>query len=351
LERPAPEGSRASASPSVSACHGDFASFAALTAIAAIAVAFLLAVLIATSLMIGASDVSIVALLLGEPSAMAQRVLIISRIPRTAALVLAGVSMAVAGSIMQMLARNRFVEPSTAGTVESAGLGLLCTALLIPDLAPIGKVAVATVFALVGTSLFLLILQRIPLRSALVVPLVGLVLGGVIDSVTTFIAYRTEMLQSVSAWRTGDFSAVLLGRYELLWLSLVLAAVAWFVADRFTMLGLGEAYATNAGLRHGPLIAIGLVVIAIITATVTVTAGVIPFLGLIVPNVVSLMLGDNLRRTLPWIAALGACFVLTCDIIGRAVIHPYEIPIGTVVGIVGSALFLVLLLRGRARLG
>lgn len=86
-----------------------------------------------------------------------------------------------------------------------------------------------------------------------------------------------------------------------------------------------------------------------ISAVVVVTAGSIPFLGLIVPNVVSILFGDNMRRSVPWVALLGGLFVLACDIIGRLVVYPYEIPIGTVVGSIGGALFLYLLLRGRSR--
>ena len=73
----------------------------------------------------------------------------------------------------------------------------------------------------------------------------------------------------------------------------------------------------------------------------------IPFLGLVVPNVVSLMIGDNMRRAVPWVALLGAGFVLACDILGRIIRAPYEIPIGTVVGVIGAGLFLWLLLRKR----
>lgn len=301
------------------------------------------------SLGIGATHVSLLSLLAGGGDATTLQVLLVSRIPRTLALVLSGVGMAVAGALMQMLARNRFVEPSTAGTVESATLGLLAVALLAPGLHPFGKMLVAAAFALAGTALFLAILQRLPLRSALVVPLVGLVLGGVIQSVTTFFAYRFDLLQSMHAWTTADFSGVLQGRYELLWIAGALALVAYVAADRFTAAGLGEAFARNIGVDHRQLVRFGLLIVALVTAAVVVTAGVVPFLGLIVPNVVSLLLGDNLRRTLPWIALAGAGFVLACDIVGRLLLHPYEVPIGTVVGVVGSAMFLVLLLRGRER--
>ncbi len=303
------------------------------------------------SLFIGVSDVTPATLFSAHPDDRAVQVLLISRIPRTLAIVLAGTAMAVAGMIMQMLARNRFVEPSTAGTVESATLGILVVTLAAPTAPIIVKMIVAAVFALAGTALFIRILREIPLRSTLMVPLVGIMLGGVIGSVTTFFAYRFELLQSLSAWTMGDFSGVLRGRYELLWLSALLTAAAYAAADRFTVAGMGEDFTTNLGLNYRRVITVGLSIVAMVTAIVVVTVGAIPFLGLIVPNVVRMAMGDNVRRTIPWIAVTGAAFVLVCDIAGRLVRYPYEIPIGTVFGVVGSGLFLYLLLRRQARLG
>lgn len=314
----------------------------------------LVLLLACASVLVGASDISMLALLgIGSAPAdpLAAQLLFASRVPRTVALVLSGMAMAVAGMIMQMLARNRFVEPSTAGTVESASLGVLAVALLAPQLPLFGKMVVSAAFALAGSLLFLAILRRIPQRSSLIVPLVGLVLGGVINAVTTFFAHRHDMLQSLHAWSTGDFSAVLRGRYELLWIGFGLTLLAWYTAHRFTVAGMGRDFAANLGLQHGRMVALGLLIVATVTAVVVVTSGMVPFLGLIVPNLVSLMLGDNVRRAVPWVALLGAAFVLACDIAGRLLLHPYEVPIGTVVGIVGSALFLFLLLRTRARVG
>jgi iron complex transport system permease protein len=295
------------------------------------------------SLFVGVSRVSIPALLDGSDRAL--QVLAISRIPRTIALVIAGAAMAVSGMIIQMLARNRFVEPSTIGTVESASLGMLLVMLLAPDMPVFGRMLVAAAFALAGTALFMRILRSIPLRSVLMVPLVGIMLGGVIGAVTTFLAYRFDLLQSIGAWTTGDFSIVLRGRYELLWISAGLTVVAYLAADRFTVAGLGETFTTNLGLNQRRVVGLGLTIVAVVTAAVVVTVGVIPFVGLVVPNVVSLWMGDNMRRSLPWIALLGAGFVLFCDLVGRLVIHPYEIPIGVVMGVIGSAFFLFLLLR------
>ncbi|KAB2656074.1 ABC transporter permease [Brucella tritici] len=314
---------------------------------AAIAVVVVLAVI---SLFIGVSDVSLGTLFGAGRTDRAAEVLLISRIPRTLAIILAGMSMAVSGMIMQMLTRNRFVEPSTAGTVESASLGILLVILFAPETPVIGKMLVASVTALAGTALFLRILRAIPLRSVLVVPLVGLMLGGVVSAITTFIAYRFDLLQSLNSWTTGDFSGVLRGRYELLWLAFFLTVIAYFAADRFTVAGLGEDFTTNLGLNYRRVVTLGLVIVSMVSASVVVTVGMIPFLGLIVPNVVSMFIGDNMRRAVPWVAVLGAGLVLTCDIVGRLVRFPYEIPIGTMMGVVGSIIFLYLLLRRGSRL-
>ncbi|MGP4750001.1 ABC transporter permease [Agrobacterium pusense] len=312
-----------------------------------ILVLLLALVLAITSLFVGVSNVSLATLFAPDTSADALRVLLVSRIPRTLALILAGSSMAIAGLIMQMLVRNRFVEPSTAGTTESAGLGLLAVTLLAPDTPIFGKMLVAAAFALAGTALFLRILRQVPLRDVLLVPLIGIMLGGVISAVTTFFAYRFDLLQSLGAWMTGDFSGVLRGRYELLWIGFLFAIAAYLAADRFTVAGMGRDFTTNLGLNYRRVMALGLTIVSLVSAVVVVTVGMIPFLGLIVPNVVSLMIGDNMRRSVPWVATLGAVFMLSCDIIGRTVRAPYEIPIGTVVGVIGSALFLYLLLRKR----
>ncbi|RRY11201.1 ABC transporter permease [Brucella anthropi] len=314
---------------------------------AAIAVVVVLAVI---SLFIGVSDVSLSTLFGTESTDRAAEVMLVSRIPRTLAIILAGMSMAVSGMIMQMLTRNRFVEPSTAGTVESASLGILLVILFAPETPVIGKMLVASVTALAGTALFLRILRAIPLRSVLVVPLVGIMLGGVVSAITTFIAYRFDLLQSLNSWTIGDFSGVLRGRYELLWLAFFLTIIAYIAADRFTVAGLGEDFTTNLGLNYRRVVTLGLVIVSMVSASVVVTVGMIPFLGLIVPNVVSMFIGDNMRRAVPWVAVLGAGLVLACDIVGRVVRFPYEIPIGTMMGVVGSVIFLYLLLRRGSRL-
>lgn len=304
-------------------------------------------VLAGISLFVGVADASLATLFSDSAGDRAAQVMLISRVPRTLALILAGSSLAIAGLVMQMIIRNRFVEPSTTGTTESATLGFLVVTLLAPQWPVMAKMLVAAVFALMGTLLFLRILKFVPLRDVVLVPLVGLMLTGVIGAVTTFFGYRFNMLASLLAWSMGDFSSVLRGRYELLWFGLAGTVAAYIAADRFTVVGMGQEFTTNLGLNYKRVMFVGLSIVSVVAAVCLVSVGAIPFLGLIVPNVISLMVGDNMRRTVPLVAISGAAFVLACDIFGRLIRFPYEIPISVVVGVIGSGVFIWLLLRRR----
>jgi len=316
------------------------------TAVVKLAAAVLGVVVLAfISIFIGVSDLNPMRILSSGLSQTDWQTLTVSRIPRTVSIVLAGAAISIVGLIMQMLVRNRFVEPSTAGTTESAAFGLLLVTVVSPGMPLIGKMVVAAATALAGTLIFLRILRAIPLRSVIVVPLIGLMLGAVISSVTTMIAYRRQMTQTLSSWMTGDFSSVIKGRYELLWVVALAAIAAYLLADRFTVAGMGEEFTTSLGMNYRLAMNLGLGIVAVVTALVVVVVGGLPFLGLVVPNIISRIMGDNLRRSLPWVAVLGSAFVLASDIIGRLVRYPYEVPIGVVVGVVGSGIFLWLLLK------
>lgn len=279
--------------------------------------------------------------ILTDPEAL--RVVGLSRLPRTLALVITGAAMAVAGMIMQMLARNRFIEPTTAGTGQSAALGILAMTMLWPT-APIwATMAMASLAATLGSAGFLLLIRGLPPSQPLMVPLVGLIYGGIIGAVVTFLGYRFDLLQYVEVWTSSDFSCVLRGRYELLWLAGILTVAAYLGADRFTIVGLGREASVSLGLNYLQVATLGLLVVSIVTAVIVVTVGMIPFVGLVVPNVVSRLRGGDLRSSLPFVALTGAGLVTFCDVIGRIVRFPYEVPVSTIFGVVGAVVFLWLL--------
>ncbi|MFS0690748.1 ABC transporter permease [Sporosarcina sp. 179-K 8C2 HS] len=275
-------------------------------------------------------------------------IFLISRVPRLVAILLAGGGMSIAGLIMQQLSRNKFVSPTTAGTLDATRLGILVSMLLFTNASTIEKMIVAFAFALAGTLLFMQILDRIKFKDAIFIPLVGLMFGNILSSITTFFAYKSNVIQNMSAWLQGDFSMIMKGRYELLYISIPVLIITYLYANRFTVAGMGEDFSKNLGLAYKRIVNIGLILVALVTTTVILTVGMIPFLGLIIPNIVSIFHGDHLRRTLPHTALLGAIFLLVCDILGRVLIYPYEISISLMVGVIGSGIFLYLLFRRKA---
>lgn len=273
----------------------------------------------------------------------------ITRIPRTIALVLAGAAMSMAGLVMQLLTQNRFVEPTTTGTTEWAGLGLLAVMIVAPHSGIMPRMVGAIIAAFLGTMIFFAFLRRVTLRSSLIVPIIGIMLGAVVGSISTFIALQTDMLQSLGVWFAGSFTSVLKGQYEPLWIVLLVAVAVFVVADRFTVAGLGKEISTNIGLNYERVVLLGTALVAIATGVVTVIVGNLPFLGLIVPNVVSMFRGDDLRSNLPWVCLLGVAVVTVCDLVGRTIIAPFEVPVSLILGVVGAFVFLGLILLRRQR--
>lgn len=268
-----------------------------------------------------------------------------TRVPRTIALVLAGAAMAMSGLIMQMLTQNRFVEPTTTGTTEWAGLGLLASFVFFPNGTIMTRMLLAVGFAFVGTMVFFAFLRKVTLRSSLIVPIVGIMLGAVVSAVSTYWALQADLLQSLGVWFAGSFTSVIAGQYEVLWIVLFVVIAVFFYADRLTVAGLGEDVATNVGLNYNRIVLVGTSLVAVAAGVVTVVVGNLPFLGLIVPNIVSMMRGDDLRSNLPWVCLTGIGVVTVCDLIGRTIIAPFEMPVSVILGVVGAAVFIAMIVR------
>ncbi|MFA5619834.1 MAG: iron chelate uptake ABC transporter family permease subunit [Weeksellaceae bacterium] len=304
---------------------------------------FALIALAVISLFVGVKDIAVSDLFRWTDEQ--QLVMSISRIPRTVALILAGVGMSICGLIMQQMTQNRFVAPTTAGTLDAAKMGILASILFASQSGNFTRILFAFGFTFLASIIFLKIADRIRYRNIIFVPLVGLMFGGILNSITTFFAYKNNVVQNVNAWMVGDFSGILQGNYELVYLSIPAVVITYLYANKFTVVGMGENFSKNLGLNYRTVLNIGLFCVALTVSVVVLTVGTIPFLGLVIPNIVSILYGDNLRKTLPITAVFGAIFLLICDIIGRLIIFPFEVPIGMTVGIVGGVIFLILLIK------
>lgn len=293
------------------------------------------------SLFIGVIDLDLVSLFRNQEQL---EILFISRLPRLLAILCTGIGMSVAGLIMQQLCMNKFVSPTTGATISSAQFGILLALLFLPNSTLWGRALFSFVFAVLGTWTFVWFIQRIQFKDVVMVPLVGIMFGNVIGGLTNYLAYQYEMTQALSTWTVGHFSMVLRGRYELVYLIVPLVTLAFLFANHFNIVGMGKDFSKNLGVPYNLVLFLGLTIAAMITASVVVVVGSISYIGLIVPNVVAMFKGDKIRGTLMDTALFGAVFVLGCDMIGRVVIAPYELPIELIVGILGSLIFVVLLL-------
>ena len=294
------------------------------------------------SLFVGVIDLDVPSLLSGNWDQW--EIFLLSRLPRLLAILCTGVGMSVAGLIMQQLCMNKFVSPTTGATISSAQFGILLALLFMPNSTLWSRAIFAFVMATLGTWVFVWFIQRIQFKDVVMVPLVGIMFGNVIGGITNYLAYQYEMTQALSTWEVGHFSLVVQGRYELVYLAVPMVVLAFLFANHFNIVGMGKDFSRNLGVPYNLVLFGGLTIAAMITASVVVVVGAISYIGLIVPNVVAMFKGDRIRGTLVDTALFGAIFVLGCDVIARTVIAPYELPIELVVGILGSVIFIALLL-------
>lgn len=300
-----------------------------------------LIILAVVSLFIGVLDINLSGLMAGDVQQW--EIFVISRLPRLLAILCTGVGMSVAGLIMQQLCMNKFVSPTTGATISSAQFGILLALLFMPNSTIWGRAIFSFVTAILGTWIFVWFIQRVQFKDVVMVPLVGIMFGDIITGVTNYLAYKYDMTQALSSWLVGHFSLVLRGRYEIVYMVVPLVILAFIFANHFNIVGMGKDFSKNLGVPYNLVLFSGLSIAAMITASIVVVVGSISYIGLIVPNVVAMFKGDKIRGTIIDTALFGAIFVLACDMIGRVVIAPYELPIELIVGIVGSIVFIALL--------
>ena len=303
---------------------------------------FVLVLLSIASVFIGVADLSLAAILAGDTDAI--ELLLISRLPRLLAILLSGAGLSIAGLIMQQISQNRFASPSTSGTIECAMLGYVLSLVFLghgDSLLLIFGMAIA------GTLLFIQFIHRIQFKNAIYVPLIGIIFGNVVSSAATFIAYKYDAVQNLSAWTVANFASILQGNYELLYIALPISVISYWYATRLSAVGMGKDFATNIGLNYKQVLFIGIMLVSVMSASVVMIVGQLPFLGLIVPNLVAQFYGDNLRKNIPLTAIIGAILILLCDVIGRVIIFPYEIPISMIISILGGVVFIFFIVKGK----
>ena len=299
--------------------------------------------LIFISISIGVADIDLLSVLQFDQATWF--LIWTSRVPRTISIVLTAVGLSISGLILQTISKNKFISPSVVGVTDSAQLGILIAYLAFGTLSMTFKLSFAFLFAVLGSFVFISILQRIKFKNDIYVPLIGMMFGSIVSAIVSFIAYQFQATQFVDTLGLGSFTTKIAGNYELLYVTIIPIILAFIYMVQFNIVGLGEDFAKNLGVNYKRTMIIGLVVISMVTAAIFVVVGNIPFIGLVVPNLVSIYYGDNVKKTAWDVVLFGSVFVLLADIISRVIIFPYEIPVSLTMGVIGSMVFLYLIYR------
>lgn len=283
----------------------------------------------------------------GDISNSARSILINVRFPRVLAALLAGAALAASGAIIQSVLDNPLASPNIIGINSGAGLAVLLTSSLfagMPYLLPVS--------AFVGALVTALIIFAISLgagTSRLTVVLAGIALTTVFGAgMNTILIVNPDAYVGASTFLVGGLSGVLMSK--ILWPAAYIAAgliLAGFLTDKLNVLSLGDTTAHSLGMHVGHW-RMGLLGLAALLAGAAVSfAGLLGFVGLIVPHIVRFIVGHDNRIVLPLSAALGAGFVVFSDLIARVAFAPYEIPVGILMALLGGPFFIYLILRNR----
>ena len=304
----------------------------------------------ALSLCVGSQGVALprllAALRAGDPADPVRRIVLYVRLPRMAAGLCCGAAMAVAGALLQAVLNNAMASPNVIGVNAGAGFFALLAGVLLPQRAvPGAAFAGALVTALL---IYLLALRAGLARTTLV--LAGLAVSGILTAgVNTMRLLFPEGVTGADGFLIGGLSGVSLTAVGSALPYLAAGGVlALFLAPELNILALGEQTAASLGLPVGRTRLAAILAAALLAGAAVSFAGLISFVGLLVPHIARRLVGVDHRVLLPACALLGAIFLLVCDTAARTLFAPYELPVGILLNVIGGVFFLYLLL-GRKR--
>ena len=313
-------------------------------------VAVVLAVAMLAALMLGSSSVGaadVVAWLRGSPTDAARNILENVRLPRVLGAVLAGAALAQAGALIQATLNNPLAGPNIIGVNAGSGLFVLLAACVAPHV--MGVSAVAAFLGALATALLVFAISAVADSSRLAVVLAGMALTAVFTAgMNAVLIFNPDAYVDASGFLVGSLSGVLTQELvvpgAVIALALPLAALQ---GDRLNVLSLGDASAHALGLNV-PRTRLALLALAALLAGAAVCfAGLIGFVGLVVPHVVRFLAGSSNRRVLVLSPLAGALLVCVCDTLARTAFAPFEVPVGIVLALIGGPFFVYLILRGQ----
>ncbi|MCF8587873.1 FecCD family ABC transporter permease [Gordonia liuliyuniae] len=273
------------------------------------------------------------------------------RLPRVLLSILIGGGLALTGAVMQGVFRNPLASAQMLGVSSGASFGGVL--ILLTGAGGAALVGGAFFGGIAALLLVLAIARAVPGAPLLMIILGGTVVGAMFQALVSFITYIADPyseMPSIVFWLMGSlgsatYTKLMIAAVPIIIASTVMLALRW----RLNILSMGDEDATAMGLRPGVLRAVLLVGVALITAGSVAVAGVVGWVGLVVPHLVRMMVGTDNRRVLPISVLLGATYLTVIDTIARSATST-EIPIGILTALVGAPFFVLLLIRNRSRL-
>ena len=289
------------------------------------------------------SPIQLIGLLQGTGDRVSRSILLYARIPRTLAALAAGAALAVSGAVLQNVLANRLASPGIIGVNAGAGLGvtLACAAGILSGLG----VSCAAFGGSLTTVLCIFLFSRRTNATKTTVILGGVALNSILNAVCESVTVLdTDVAMLSIDFRVGGFSAVSYTRL-LPAVCLILAALAvlFTLCNELDVVTLGDETARGVGLAVGKYRMVFLVLAAMLAGAAVSFAGLLGFIGLIVPHFVRRFTGNESGRLLPLCALSGAGFVTLCDMVARLAFAPYELPVGILMSVIGGPVFLYML--------
>lgn len=270
------------------------------------------------------------------------------RIPRTIVALLTGIALSISGLVYQEIFNNKLVSPDLLGVSSGASVGAAFAIVL----GYTGLVISLFSFTLGLITMFLtLIVTKIfKSSSSVYLLLAGVIIGGFMSSATglfKYLASSDRQLSEITFWLLGSFSSVTYDSVLILLPIVLFGVITLFLLRwKINILALGQEEATSVGINYKALRLVVIICATLLTAGTVAIAGVIGWVGLVIPHISRILVGRNTKRTIPLTIVIGACFMIIVDVISRSFTST-EIPLSVVTGFFGTPLFLVILYTKR----
>ncbi len=266
------------------------------------------------------------------------------RIPRTIITALTGLALSVSGLLYQEVFQNKLVSPDLLGVSSGAGVGAAFAILI--GLSTVFVSVFAFIVGILTVFLTLFIAKIMRNKSSTILTLSGIIVGGFMSSVLSFIKYLADAettLSTITFWLMGSFeNSTMKDVYVLLPIVVVCSIIIILISYRINVVALGKEEAQTKGINYRFYRMLVIILATLLTASSVAICGTISWIGLVVPHIVRLMVGRNTKKTIPLSMIFGATFMIIVDIISRT-FTAAEIPISAVTGLFGTIIFVILL--------